>query len=273
MVKQELDAFKTVQQTKDIEVRDKDTAYKKTMQKELEDLRERVDFVTKDYYQLKNDQAGQIALASKNVHYLQEAMSAVQVTTTEHDRRIAFFDSLKELKSPDKDLRKCITDYILDEWQNRYDEQFIRSEIVHRMIGELKEYNKENSGVVNRLETIVKNIQSEYILADTVEQILQGYADVETVDELRNQMKQMPTLSALELRLKTVTDTIEETKVNIKKKYCTKSYMEERFETIKDTFEQTFVSKADFKNEQLRLEASIGDVKKAIDKIKKTQGD
>jgi len=50
----------------------------------------------------------------------------------------------------------------------------------------------------------VKNIQSEYILAKTVETILNSYAKNEMVQEMKEQMKHMPTMSSLELRLQKV---------------------------------------------------------------------
>lgn len=43
------------------------------------------------------------------------------------------FDTLKELKTPDRDMRKCITDYILEEWQNKYDDNYMRIEILNRL--------------------------------------------------------------------------------------------------------------------------------------------
>lgn len=142
------------------------------------------------------------------MHYLQEAMQSVQVITSENEKKIAFYDPLKEIKTPDRDLRKCITDYILDEWHTRCDDNYMKVEVLNRLFSEQKDYNNENTGVVLRIDSNVKNIMSEYILADTVESILTGYAEKDTVDEMRQQMKKMPTLSALDLRLKMVDDQI-----------------------------------------------------------------
>lgn len=77
LVRQELETQKHLNQIKEAEKAEREAANKKTLQNDLLDLRERVDFVTKDYYQLKNEQSSQIAAAAKDVHYLQEAMQAV----------------------------------------------------------------------------------------------------------------------------------------------------------------------------------------------------
>lgn len=150
----------------------------------------------------------------------------MHVTTNENEQKLNILNSVLELKSPDKDLRKSIVDHILDEWHVKFDDNYMRADVINRIFMEQKDYNKENSGIVAKLETQVKNIQSEYILAETVEEILKGYVEVEEVDELRNQMKQMPTLSAMEMKLRHVTDIIEETKTMFKNKYVKKSYME-----------------------------------------------
>lgn len=72
----------------------------------------------------------------------------------------------------------------------------------------------------------------------------------------------MPTLSALDLRLKRVTDQIEQTNEVFKKKYTTKSFIEERFEAMMETFEQSFITKQEFRDEFANLETSLAKMEK-----------
>lgn len=56
-------------------------------------------------------------------------------------------------------------------------------------------------GYIEKIEVRVKNFESEYIHNKTFETILKNYVENHTVVEMQEQMKQMPTMSALELRL------------------------------------------------------------------------
>lgn len=73
-LKDDFDKQKEVDKEKEELRLNREIAYKRTLEKEMEEMRERLSFVTKECYSIKNEVTPELKQASKDVRKLQEEL-------------------------------------------------------------------------------------------------------------------------------------------------------------------------------------------------------
>ncbi len=71
---------------------------------------------------------------------------------------------------------------------------------------EQSKFNKQTNSEIADLHTKIRNVQQNYLKRQAFEEQMSFYATNETIEEMKLQMKGMPTLSGMDLRFKTMTD-------------------------------------------------------------------
>jgi hypothetical protein len=111
-------------------------------------------------------------------------MESVTTICNASQKKLELYDPILQLKEEGKDLRTCISDYVLGGWKERYDGEYISKTEFDKMHDGVRLSHNEIQGGINKLDVTVKNIQSEYILAKTVEKTLKSYAALDMVTEM-----------------------------------------------------------------------------------------
>ncbi len=74
---------------------------------------------------------------------------------------------------------------------------------------EQSKFNKQTNNEIADLHTKIRNVQQNYLKKSAFEEQMSFYATNETIEEMKLQMKGMPTLSGMDLRFKTMTDEMD----------------------------------------------------------------
>ena len=83
------------------------------------------------------------------------------------------------------------------------------------------------------------------------------YATNETIEEMKLQMKGMPTLSGMDLRFKTMTDEMNAFQNKIKTTYVKDTKLQSEIDNMVNLIEKGYLSKIDFKKSFAAMEANV----------------
>ncbi len=92
--------------------------------------------------------------------------------SSEARNKLVLYEPILQVKEEGKDVRSCFTEFIMAEWRDRFEETFLKVALANNQFAELKNLNQKTESQLEKIDVKVKNMQSEYILAKTVETIL-----------------------------------------------------------------------------------------------------
>ena len=82
----------------------------------------------------------------------------------------------------DRDLRRNLTDFMMNEWRDRFSEAYMTVDQLNRVFEEQKEKHKEHYREINNVVKEIRNIERTYILKKEVESLLVNYAEKEMAE-------------------------------------------------------------------------------------------
>ena len=103
----------------------RDIAYKRTQEKEMEELRDRLTYVTKECFALKNEVTPEIKSTSQAVRKLQTDTNALTDSSYQIRKKLENLDPILQVMKDGENLRKSFTDYILKEWHDKHSEDYM----------------------------------------------------------------------------------------------------------------------------------------------------
>ena len=171
----------------------REIAYKRTMEKDIENIRERLEFVTKEYYTYKNEVTPVQKEHTTDIRYMKESIQTITKRNYDLKQKLDILEPILQIKMDDRDLRRNLTDYMMNEWRDRFSEAYMTVDQLNRVFEEQKEKHKEHYREINNVVKEIRNIERTYILKKEVESLLVNYAEKEMAEQLEAQMKQVPT--------------------------------------------------------------------------------
>ena len=99
-------------------------------------MRQRVDYITKEFYTYKNIQVPKHAGLENKLRTIDTKLGELNHHTTTSQEKLKDLQPLIELNYADtsKDLRECLINYVFEAWNKEYGETYSRKSEYMRMI-------------------------------------------------------------------------------------------------------------------------------------------
>ena len=164
----------------------REIAYKRTMEKEIEEMKERISFVNKECYALKNDVTPELKTASRDVRKLQEELKNLIEGTFSLKRKVEVLDPIIQVQKDGEDLRKCLIDLILSEWRVRISDEYMTAESLKAIHEEQDEQFKKLISQLSEQHTKIRFIETNYAPKVEVMDMLKPYAEKDSLEEIQD---------------------------------------------------------------------------------------
>ena len=162
----------------------REIAYKRTMEKEIEEMKERLSYVNKECYALKNDVTPEIKAASRDVRKIQEELKNLLDGTFSLKRKVEVLEPIIQVQKDGEDLRKCLIDLILSEWRARISDEYMTAESLGKIHEEQDESNKKLIGSLSEQHSKLRYIETNFTPKVEVLEMLKPYAEKDSLQEI-----------------------------------------------------------------------------------------
>ena len=150
-LKKELELMRNEDREKMVDAETRHESFKRTNEKELETIRQRLDYVTKEFYGYKNKNQPQTTNLENKVRNLDGKVGELKHHNETNQKRLDDLQPILEVRNANEDLRQSLCNFIFDAWNKQYEEVFQKKNEYMRNFDMQEQRNKTYTNDIREL--------------------------------------------------------------------------------------------------------------------------
>ena len=159
-----------------------------------------------EFYNYKNIWAPKFGSLENKLRNVDGKVGELTHHNTTNQERLKELQPLIELNYPDtsKDLRTCLIDYVFEAWNKEYNDTFARKSEYLRYAEGQEVKNKQYFQEIRDLQHALFRVKENMLESAEIHELLQKKASTIELGHVSDQLMNMPTNSAMDIRFKQV---------------------------------------------------------------------
>ena len=158
-VKKELLMMRQEDTTKLTDAEARHEAYKRTQEKELNGMRDRIDYVIKEFFGFKNKAWPATTSLEGKVRTLDSKLSELRHHHEAAQKRLEDLSPLLEMRHGNQDLRHALCDFVFDAWNKQYEDVFQKKNEYMRNFDMQEQRNKTYTNDIREVSQEIRVVK------------------------------------------------------------------------------------------------------------------
>ena len=225
----------------------KERAYRQETEKDIKDVRERLDYLSQQLLSLKNEALPQIGTHSNQMRVVQSEIKVLQHQSQTAIKNFELLQPVMEVKADGIDLRTSLVSFMMDQWLRQFGEIYAKISMVDTIVKEQDKRNDQFKSEIGELQAQCRALDSKTLKTKEFVNEMKNYAFKVDVDEIQEKLKLMPTIINMDSRFQNVEKAMESQMTRIQNEFilCTEY---ENLQKSKDAeVAKLYLTKTDYK--------------------------